>query len=119
MDEYFGWMFENSVPGLPEKAAKEELTPLAYMRRYGAFEIKKKVGQIYEERIRVEELEDVSADRFGRVYTMTPKRENPNVVPVPTPDGDLYGRRFVGVKVDGKIKRGFPTPSGKLEFYST
>jgi anaerobic selenocysteine-containing dehydrogenase len=119
VDEYYAWIFENSVPGLPEKAAKEELTPLAYMRRYGAFEIKKKVGPIYEERIRVEELEDVSADRFGRVYTMTPRRANPNVVPLPTPDGDLYGRRFVGVKVDGKIKRGFPTPSGKLEFYST
>ncbi len=25
MDEYFGWMFENSVPGLPEAAAKEGL----------------------------------------------------------------------------------------------
>ena len=32
-------MFENSVPGLPEAAAKEELTPLEYMRRYGAFKV--------------------------------------------------------------------------------
>ena len=23
MDEYYGWMFENSVPGLPEAAAQE------------------------------------------------------------------------------------------------
>ena len=29
------------------------------------------------------------------------------------------GRRFAGVKVNGEIKRGFPTPSGRLEFYST
>ena len=25
MDEYYGWMFENSVPGLPEAAAREQL----------------------------------------------------------------------------------------------
>jgi anaerobic selenocysteine-containing dehydrogenase len=39
VDEYYGWMFENSVPGLPEAAQKEGLTPLAYMRKYGAFEL--------------------------------------------------------------------------------
>ena len=37
MDEYYGWMFEHSVPGLPEAAAREGLTPLAYMRKYGVF----------------------------------------------------------------------------------
>ena len=39
VDEYYGWMFEHSVPGLPEAAAKEDLTPLQYMRRYGAFKV--------------------------------------------------------------------------------
>ena len=39
IDEYYGWMFNHSIPGLPEKAEKEGLTPLAYMRKYGAFEI--------------------------------------------------------------------------------
>jgi len=39
LDEYFGWIFENSVPGLPEKAAEEGLTPLDWMRKYGAFEV--------------------------------------------------------------------------------
>jgi len=39
MDDYYGWMFENSVPGLPEAAAKEDLTPLQYMRKYGAFKV--------------------------------------------------------------------------------
>ena len=39
MDEYYGWMFENSVPGLPETAAKENLTPLQYMRKYGVFQV--------------------------------------------------------------------------------
>ena len=36
VEEYYRWIFENSVPGLPEAAAKEGLTPLDYMRRYGA-----------------------------------------------------------------------------------
>src|SRR5581483_4458235 len=36
VDEYYGWIFENSVPGLPEKAAAENLTPLDFMRRNGA-----------------------------------------------------------------------------------
>jgi anaerobic selenocysteine-containing dehydrogenase len=39
IDEYYGWIFENSVPGLPEAANKEGLTPLQYMRRYGAFKV--------------------------------------------------------------------------------
>jgi anaerobic selenocysteine-containing dehydrogenase len=39
LDEYFGWMFENSVPGLPDAAARENLTPLQFMRKYGAFQV--------------------------------------------------------------------------------
>ena len=39
IDEYYGWMFEHSVPGLPEAAAREHLTPLAYMRKYGVFKV--------------------------------------------------------------------------------
>ncbi len=39
VDEYYGWMFENSVPGLPEAAAKEDLKPLEYMRKYGVFKV--------------------------------------------------------------------------------
>ena len=38
-DEYWAWIFEHSVPGLPEAAAAEGLTPLQYMRRYGSFEV--------------------------------------------------------------------------------
>jgi anaerobic selenocysteine-containing dehydrogenase len=39
VDEYYGWMFEHSVPGLPDAANKEGLTPLQYMRKYGAFKV--------------------------------------------------------------------------------
>src|SRR3954470_7852930 len=118
VDEYYAYIFENSVPGLPERAAVEGLTPLEFMRRYGAFEISRKVGALYEQEVAEEELEDSRTDRFGRVYTRTPKPASPNIVPTPALDADAEGRRFVGVQVDDKILRGFPTPSGRLEFYS-
>ncbi|HYT48842.1 MAG TPA: molybdopterin-dependent oxidoreductase, partial [Pyrinomonadaceae bacterium] len=118
VDEYYGWIFENSVPGLPEKASAENLSPLDFMRRYGAFEIAKKIGAIHEQTVATEELEDIREDHLGRVFTRAAKPVSPNVVPIPSPDGDPEGRRLVGVQVDGEIKRGFPTPSGRLEFFS-
>lgn len=119
VDEYYEWIFDNSLPGLPEKAAAENLTPLEFMRRYGVFEVDQKVGALYEETVPAEELDDLAEDSFGRVFTRAPKSPSPNIVPLPTPDGDRDGRRLVGVKQDGQVKRGFPTPSGRLEFYSS
>jgi anaerobic selenocysteine-containing dehydrogenase len=118
VDEYYGWLFEHSVPGLPEAAAKEGLTPLGYMRRFGAFEVRSGIGPVHEEPVPEADLEDVGRDGFGRVYTRTPAPAPPNVVPMGTPEPDDEGRRPVGVDVDGVIRRGFPTPSGKLEFFS-
>jgi anaerobic selenocysteine-containing dehydrogenase len=119
VDEYYGWMFENSVPGLPERAAKEGLTPLAYMRRYGAFEIARGMGAVHEHEVPAGELRDRHITPAGRVYTAAPKPDSPNVVPLGAPEPDERGRRAVGVEVDGVIRRGFPTPSGRLEFYSS
>jgi anaerobic selenocysteine-containing dehydrogenase len=118
VDEYYGWMFENSVPGLPEKAAAEGLTPLQYMRRYGAFEIRRGTGALHAQEVDRDELQDTVTDDLGRVFTKAPKPASPNLVPVPTPDGDAMGRRLAGIDVDGKVLRGFPTPSGRLEFFS-
>ncbi len=39
IDEYYRYIFENSVPGLPEAAEKEGLSVLAFMKKYGAFEV--------------------------------------------------------------------------------
>src|SRR5215208_2239123 len=119
IDEYYEWIFDNSVPGLPERAGAEDLTPLEFMRRYGAFEVKQKIGPIYDEVVGPEEFEDFQEDGFGRVFSRAPKPAGPNIVPLPLPDGDEDGRRLVGVNIEGQIKRGFPTPSGKLEFYSS
>jgi len=119
VDEYYGYLFEHSVPGLAEAAADQGCTPLEYMRRYGAFEIASGVGQRHEEPVPDAELVDVAVDRFGRVYTAAPKPEERNIVPTGMPPPDPEGRRAVGVLVDGVVRRGFPTPSGRLEFYSS
>jgi anaerobic selenocysteine-containing dehydrogenase len=119
VDEYYRFIFENSVPGLPQRAAAEGLAPLAYMRRYGAFELSKSGGDVHEQEVPASELEDVRVDPRGRAFTRAPKPPPVNIVPQPTPAGDADGRRPVGVEVDSRIVRGFPTPSGKLEFYSS
>ena len=119
VDEYYGWMFENSVPGLPEAAAAEGLTPLEYMRRYGAFEVDKTVGPVYEEEVPESELEEVRVDGSGRAYSRAPAASSSNVVPLPPLEPDGEGRRRAGVEVDGSIRRGWPTPSGRLEFWSS
>jgi len=119
VDEYYGYMFDHSVPGLPEAAAKEGLSALGYMRRYGAFEIRKGVGAVHQTPVPEDQLVDTSIDEFGRVYAGSEKPANPNVVPMASPDPDSAGRRPVGVVVDGQILQGFPTPSGRLEFYSS
>ncbi|HKV45225.1 MAG TPA: molybdopterin-dependent oxidoreductase [bacterium] len=118
VDEYYGYIFDHSVPGLPERAAAEGITPLEYMRRYGAFEVAARIGPVHEQRVPAHELEDVRVDRFGRVYTRASAPATPNIVPTGSPDPDAEGRRPVGVQIDGEVCRGFPTPSGRLEFYS-
>jgi anaerobic selenocysteine-containing dehydrogenase len=118
VEEYYRHMFESSVPGLPQRAAAEGLEPLAFMRRYGAFEIARDLGQLHEREVPAAELEDVAEDAYGRVYTRAPKPPSPNLVPVGNPEPDAAGRRPAGVRVDGTVRAGFPTPSGRLEFYS-
>ncbi len=101
IEEYYRWMFENSVPGLPEAAAQEGLSPLAYMQKYGAFTIpeeKAPVFQINEQAVKPDLLQGASVDAQTGVLTS--------------------GGVKVGVMIDGKACEGFPTPSRKLEFYS-
>ncbi len=119
VDEYYGWMFEHSVPGLPEAAAAEELTPLQYMRRYGAFEVTRGQGAVYAQPVPEEELADLHVTPTGRVYTGAPKPDGPNIAPMGAPAPDDEGRRAVGVMIDGSVRRGFPTPSGRLEYWSS
>ncbi len=118
VDEYYAWMFENSIPGLPAAAAAEGLSPLGYMRKYGAFEIRTKVGALYDQEVPEAELEDVHTDAQGRVFTRAESPDTPHTVSGPKAPG-VDGRRCVGVSSGDGVKRGFPTPSGRLEFFSS
>jgi anaerobic selenocysteine-containing dehydrogenase len=118
IDEYFGWMFENSVPGLPEAAAKEGLTALEYMRRYGAFELRKGADCEYDRQLDLAEMTNAQVDdTSGVIYTREPARPAANIVPRPAPVSGELGRA-IGLMVDGKPRLGFPTPSRRLEFFS-
>lgn len=94
VDEYYQWIFENSVPGLPEVAAAEGLKPLEYMRKYAAFEVTKDNYVPYEKGV---SADGAKTDDQGRLIK----------------DGAV-----VGVMIDGEAKAGFTTPSRKMEFYS-
>jgi anaerobic selenocysteine-containing dehydrogenase len=119
VDEYYRWIFENAVPGLTQAAAKEGMAPLEYMRRVGAFEVARENYESHEQPIPDAELTDVHvAPGTGSVYTRAPAPTDPNVAPRPLPPADSSGRRLAGVMVDGVARRGFLTPSGRLEFYS-
>ncbi|WP_448338551.1 molybdopterin-dependent oxidoreductase [Chloroflexus aurantiacus] len=121
VDEFYGWMFENHVPGLPEAAAKEGLTPLEYMRRYGAFELRKGVQPTFDKPLSPADLADATIDpNTGIVYTKTPAPPSSNITPLPYFEPDPERGRPIGIKLeDGSIVTGFPTPSRRLEFYST
>jgi len=121
VDELYGWMFENHVPGLPEAAAKEGLTPLEYMRRYGAFEMRKGVQPTFDKPLSSAELADATIDPdTGIVYTKAPAPPSSNITPLPYFEPDPERGRPIGIKLeDGSIVAGFPTPSRRLEFYST
>jgi anaerobic selenocysteine-containing dehydrogenase len=96
VDEYYQWIFENSVPGLPETAAAENLTPLQYMRKYGAFEVTKDNYKPYEKELTIDNYQ-LTIDNYNRVVE----------------DG-----KPVGVMVDEKPRVGVGTPSRKFEFFS-
>src|SRR5260370_16339223 len=96
--EYYRWIFENSVPGLPEAAAREGLTPYAYMRKYGAFLVEENVYLSHEQAAKEQDLQGAEVD--------------------PVTKGVRKKGSAVGVEIDNKTSVGFPTPSRKLEFYS-
>jgi anaerobic selenocysteine-containing dehydrogenase len=98
VDEYYQWIFENSVPGLPEAAAKESLSPLAYMRKYGVFEVKKENYSPFDKTLQIKPEAGFITDENDRAR-------------------DLSGA-ILGLVVDGQPKAGFDTPSKKLEFFS-
>ena len=122
IDEYYHWIFENSVPGLPEAAAIEGLSPLQYMRKYGAFEVTSENYTPYEKEI--SGLEEKEKEKLGSLAFQL-KEVARSVIDLDTGglQIDLDQRivkngKAVGVMVDGKAKTGVGTPSRKMEFFS-
>ncbi len=115
--EYYRWIFENSVPGLPEKAKAQGLEPLAYMQRYGVVEVDRTVYRAHERELRPDELAGADVREGAPVTRPVEYFPGPGVLVEPQGDG-VVARQVVGAVVDGVARQGFPTPSGKLEFYS-
>ncbi|MGH2498522.1 MAG: molybdopterin dinucleotide binding domain-containing protein [Candidatus Limnocylindria bacterium] len=117
--EYYRWIFEHSVPGLPEKAAAAGLTPLAYMQRYGVVEIEEKVYRSHERELTSDELAGAALPAAeGPVTKPTAYFPGPGVLIEPDGADAVRAMQVIGAVVDGVARQGFPTPSGRLEFYS-
>lgn len=97
IDEYYQYIFEHT-PNLPEAAAKEGLSPLDYMKKYGAFEVEPHTYKKNESIISDEKLNGAEFDEKTKVYKK--------------------GKKNIAVEVDGRPRMGFPTPSMKNEFFS-
>ncbi|HEX9792602.1 MAG TPA: molybdopterin dinucleotide binding domain-containing protein [Planctomycetota bacterium] len=74
IEEYYRWIFENSVPGLPAAAAAAGRTPLEYMREHGAFEVQKDAYRAHEKSASAEEA-GVEIDGVRMAGFPTPSRK--------------------------------------------
>lgn len=97
IDEYYQHIFEH-VPGLPETAARENLSPLDYMRRTGAFLVAPSAYNQHLKTLSSEELAGSETDHSNGLI----RRAGVTI----------------GVQINGQAVVGFPTPSRKQELYS-
>lgn len=97
IEEYFQWIFENSVPGLPEEAMKRGLSPMAYMQKFGAFLVEDNSYLGHEKPIDESVLKESEVTDEGSI---------------------VHHGKKIGVEVGGKACTGFNTPSRRLEIHS-
>ena len=117
IDEYYSWIFENSVPGLPQAAAAAGVSPMQYMRSRGAFEVTRDVYAQHQRPIDPGLLRD--AVQHDDAFWAASAPTKVNYAPYPGPFRDAEARVRLGVSDDsGAAVQGFPTPSGRLEFFS-
>jgi anaerobic selenocysteine-containing dehydrogenase len=120
VDEYYATIFTESVPGLAEAAAAVGQEPLDYMRDRGAYAVPGDPYTPYERLVDPATLDGCEKDASG-VF------RKPGTIG--TFDGSdasfastelaKLGDGSPAVEVDGEIREGFPTPSKKLELFST
>jgi len=117
IDEYYAMLFEGSVPGLPDAAAADGLTPLEYMRRKGAFALPGNRYRPYDNPVPNDQLVGTECGEDG-VF------RSPGTAGLYDDLAEIHGHMpFIGdgspaVEVNGQARVGFPTPSKKLELYS-
>ncbi len=120
VDEYYGTLFAESVPGLAETAAAAGKSPLEHMRDTGAYAVPGDVITPYERTVPAEAVAGCVLDGDG-VYRKpaTAGAWDGSAESLSGIELEGLGDGSPGVRVDGEIKEGFPTPSRKLELYST
>jgi anaerobic selenocysteine-containing dehydrogenase len=120
VDEYYGKMFEEKVPGLAEAAAEAGQTPLEYMRDRSAFAVPTDPYEPYERVIDDRALEGSEKDADG-VYRKagTPGAWSGDLDDLESLTLAPLGDGSPAVEVGGEAREGFPTPSKKLELYSS
>ncbi|MBI1376579.1 MAG: molybdopterin-dependent oxidoreductase [Frankiales bacterium] len=111
VDEYYRWIFENQVPGLPEKAEALGLTPLAYMRKFGVVEVAKDVYRLDERPLTEAELDGAVEEPGGVLRKPVTLDSAPPLVGEAGAVGLVHD--------DGTRTAGWLTPSRRLEIYST
>jgi anaerobic selenocysteine-containing dehydrogenase len=97
IDEYYQYIFEHTK-GLPETAAKEGLSALDYMKKYGAYLVEPSAYNLHLQALTPEQMQGAEVDPRTQVITKNGKA--------------------LGIMSGGKPVVGFPTPSRKNEFYS-
>ena len=102
VDEYYGWMFENSVPG-PAGGGGEGGADAARVHA----QVRRVPGRRTESTALHETTLEAAIDRRRRARSIRADRRR-----------SRKAGAAVGVEVDGTARVGFPTPSRKLEFYS-
>ncbi len=119
VDEYYGRLFDG-IPGLADSAAAAGQTTLEYMRDRGAYPVPGDQITPYERPVDPAELEGCIRDADG-VYRKpgTPGAWDGSDDTLDDLQLAKLGDGSPAVEIDGEIKEGFPTPSKKLELFST
>ena len=98
-DEYYDTLFSHSVPGLPDAAKDQGLTPLQYMRKYGVFEVAKDLYRLDERPLTEAELDGAEPDERGVLRKPVTLESQPPLVG----EAGAVGRRPRGRLEDGGL----------------
>ncbi|MDL5363849.1 molybdopterin-dependent oxidoreductase [Halalkalicoccus sp. NIPERK01] len=109
IDEYYQYVFDHEE-NLVDAANEAGMEPLEYMKHHGAFEASTNDYKLHEEPLdpSILENEDVWVDEYGTIR----RGDEPEFY------SESDTSEVLGVMVNGEPRRGFPTPTGKQQFYS-